>query len=98
MLADIVLIGPPLTGKSTVGKLLAEKLNLPQCSLDALRWQYYKEAGYDNKLAQEAVDKDGLLGLLNYWKPFDRDLHSTRVSLTAGRGQNSLCPRFVTKA
>jgi shikimate kinase len=71
MISDIVLIGPPLAGKSTLGKLLAEKLNLPQCSLDALRWQYYQEAGYDTKVAQEYADKGGLPGLVKYWKPFE---------------------------
>ena len=30
----IILIGPLGAGKSTVGRLLAEKLGLPQCSLD----------------------------------------------------------------
>ncbi len=43
MPADIILIGPGQTGKSTLGRLLAEKLDRPQYSLDQLRWTYYRE-------------------------------------------------------
>lgn len=37
MSAEIILIGPIGTGKSTLGRLLAEKLGLPRCSMDDLR-------------------------------------------------------------
>ncbi len=33
----IVLIGPICAGKSTIGKVLAEKLGLPQVELDEIR-------------------------------------------------------------
>lgn len=71
MISDIILIGPIRTGKSTVGKLLAEKLGLPQCSMDELRWGYYKEIDYDEELAQQIKEKAGFLGLYTYWKPFE---------------------------
>ena len=52
MTTDIILIGPIGAGKSTVGSLLATRLGLSQCSMDEYRWGYYKEIGYDEKLAK----------------------------------------------
>ena len=37
-IADIVLLGPVRAGKSTVGRLLAQRLDLPQISIDEVRW------------------------------------------------------------
>lgn len=68
---EIILIGPPFAGKSTVGKLLAEKLALPQASLDDLRWAYFREIGYDEALAQELQEKGGFLSLVTYWCLFN---------------------------
>jgi shikimate kinase len=71
MISDIILIGPIGAGKSTVGKLLAEKLRLPQCSMDSLRFNYYKEIGYDENLAKQIREQKGLIELYWYWKPFE---------------------------
>jgi shikimate kinase len=68
---DIILIGPVRTGKSTVGKLLSEKLQLPQISLDDLRWKYYQEIGYDPAIAQKIRATGGFVALVFYWKLFD---------------------------
>lgn len=70
IISDIVLIGPVLAGKSTIGKLLAEALELPQVSLDDLRWAYYKEIGYDENLAKEIRMHGGFLALVMYWNLF----------------------------
>jgi len=51
----IILIGPLGAGKSTVGRLLAEKLGQPQCSLDEVRWGYFDEIEYDKELAASAA-------------------------------------------
>jgi hypothetical protein len=68
----IILIGPICAGKSTVGNLLAEKLGIPQYALDDNRWDYYKEAGYDEATARSIVNSDeGMLGFLRYCKPFE---------------------------
>lgn len=68
---EIILIGPIGAGKSTVGELLAQKLNLPQVSMDALRFEYYKEIGYDEELAKRIRETEGMWGVLRYWKPFE---------------------------
>lgn len=34
------------SGKSTLGALLAEKLDVPQVSMDGLCWDYYREIGF----------------------------------------------------
>ena len=68
---DIVLIGPQSAGKSTVGSLLAKRLNLPQYSMDELRWAYYREIGYDETLAKQKRETEGAWGIIRYWKPFE---------------------------
>ena len=68
---DIVLIGPQSAGKSTVGKLLANRLGLTQCSMDEQRWNYYKEIGYDEVLAKQKRESEGAWGIIKYWKPFE---------------------------
>lgn len=68
--SDIVLIGPIRAGKSTVGKLLADRLARPQVSLDNLRWKYYAEIGYNRQLAQEYRQRGGFLALVLYWNLF----------------------------
>ncbi|MEH2239597.1 hypothetical protein [Nostoc sp.] len=70
-ISDIILIGPISTGKSTLGKLLAQKLEIPQCSMDDVRLDYYKEINYDEELAQEIREKEGFQGIYRYWKPFE---------------------------
>jgi len=71
MAQDIILIGPVRTGKSTIGKLLSERLGLPQVSLDDLRWKYYQEIGYDPDLAKRIRQTGGFIALVFYWKLFD---------------------------
>jgi shikimate kinase len=67
----IIIIGPIAAGKSTLGHLLSEKLNLPHCPMDSVRWEYYDEIGYDEELAKQIREKDGFLGVYRYWKPFE---------------------------
>lgn len=69
-ISDIILIGPVRAGKSTIGKLLANVLQLPQISLDTVRWAYYKEIGYDEDLAREIRACGGFLALVMYWNLF----------------------------
>lgn len=69
--AEVFLIGPMGAGKSTLGKLLAEQLGRPQVSLDAIRWDYYKEIGYDAAVQREISEREGFAGVYRYWKPFE---------------------------
>ena len=71
MLSDIILIGPVGTGKSTLSRLLAEKLGLPRRSMDDLRWDYYKEIGFDETVQKQIAEQEGFLGVYRYWKPFE---------------------------
>ncbi|MBE9205456.1 shikimate kinase [Nostoc sp. LEGE 06077] len=71
MVSNIILIGPIGAGKSTIGELLANHLGIPQCSMDELRWGYYQEIGYDEKLAQQKRETEGLYSVYQYWKPFE---------------------------
>lgn len=68
--SDIILIGPEGTGKSTIGKLLSQKLNLPQVSMDEIRWEYYKEIGWDADTQKEIREQQGFAGVYQYWKRF----------------------------
>lgn len=68
---DIILIGPMGAGKSTQAKLLAEALQLRRCSLDQVRWDYYREIGFDDDVQRRIMEKEGLRGVYRYWKPFE---------------------------
>ncbi len=69
--SDIILIGPVRTGKSTLGKLLSDKLGQPCVALDNLRWKYYREIGYDEALAKTIRQQGGFLALVLYWQLFE---------------------------
>lgn len=68
--SEIVLIGPVRTGKSTLGRLLAERLVVSQVSLDEVRLKYYKEIGYDEQLAGEIRQNGGFLAFMYYRELF----------------------------
>lgn len=68
---EIILIGPIGAGKSTVGGLLSESLGIPQVSMDDVRFEYYKEIGYDTDYAATLRQEKGLPALIAYWKPFE---------------------------
>lgn len=70
----IILIGPLGAGKSTIGRLLAEKLTLPLCSIDKVRSAYYEKVGYDETLASKITALEGIRGVLRYCEPFDAQM------------------------
>ena len=67
----VVLIGPMSAGKSTLAGMLAKKLGVPRVELDEVRQRFYGEIGYDEKHASDIVGQEGMLGLIQYWKPFE---------------------------
>lgn len=69
--STVVLIGPMSTGKSTLAKKLAKKLGVPRVELDEVRQRFYQEIGYNEKYASEIVGKEGMRGLIEYWKPYE---------------------------
>ena len=70
MFFKVILIAPIRAGKSTIGRLLAERLNLPQRSMDKISGAFYDEIGYDRQLAKQ-LEKQGFYELYQYWKPFE---------------------------
>jgi len=68
---NVILIGPLAAGKSTIGKLLGEALNVPALELDDLRWGYFAEMGYNSDHSEQLRREGGLKARGVYWKPFE---------------------------
>ncbi len=68
---DIILMGPPGVGKTTTAKLISQKLDKPLISLDDIRFNYYKEIGYDNDHMKSLLEKAGIMAIYQYGKIFD---------------------------
>jgi shikimate kinase len=79
----IFLIGPVGAGKTTVAKLLSDRLGRPQAAMDAIRRRYYGEIGYTQEKERAIQATDGFPGVLDYWKQFD--VHAIRRALEAHR-------------
>ncbi len=88
----VVLIGPMKAGKTTVGRLVAERLVLPFVSLDELERDYVMAAGFDEQRAAFIREREGDWAWYGYRRRFfmaavERFLaeHTTGV-LELGRG------------
>lgn len=68
---QIVLIGPQGAGKTTIGRLLAERLRLRNVPLDLVRWGYYFAAGFDLAEERRRMLAEGPMVRFDYWKPFE---------------------------
>jgi shikimate kinase len=84
LLNEIILIGPMGSGKSTQGELLAAALGLPRCSMDDLRWDYYKEIGFSEETQRQIGKNEGFAGIYRYWKPFEA--HAVERLVSEHRG------------
>lgn len=67
----IVFLGPVRAGKTTLARQVAQALGLTQVSLDEVRWNYYREIGYDDTLARQIRAEGGFLALVFYRQLFD---------------------------
>jgi shikimate kinase len=68
---DVVLIGPPQVGKTTVAALLAGHLGVEHHEFDDLRRAFYEELGFDMELNLALNASQGWAGMYAYWKVFD---------------------------
>ncbi len=78
----IILIGPMKAGKSTVARLLSERLGIPRHPLDKNRWTYFAEIGYDEEYARRLAGQS-LEAAVRYWKPFE--VHAVERHLAESR-------------
>jgi hypothetical protein len=58
-------------GKTTVGRLLAERLGRPQLSVDTVRFDDYREIGWSEEEQGRWGRAEGLRGVYRYCKPFE---------------------------
>ena len=67
----IVLVGPVRAGKTTLARLISERLQFPHVSLDQARWEYYREIGYNDELAKQIRISGSFLAVMFYRQLFD---------------------------
>ncbi len=69
--SEIILIGPKLTGKTTIGRMLADALHLPQVSLDDIGRDYLSETDFDLNTLHKVDKEEGIFGALRYMRPYE---------------------------
>ncbi|KAL7808662.1 hypothetical protein V8C26DRAFT_438609 [Trichoderma gracile] len=67
----VILIGPEGSGKSTIGKIIADALSRELYSLDRHRDELYAPYGYDKAFAEEIYKEQGLWAFYQHWKTFE---------------------------
>jgi shikimate kinase len=65
----VVLVGPPATGKTTLGALLAARLQRPFIDVDAVGERYYAETGWSIAKLRERITAVGRLAAEIEWEP-----------------------------
>jgi hypothetical protein len=101
---ELILIGPTGAGKSTLGLLIADRLNLPSVSMDGVAEPYYNECNFGIAVFQRLRTEQGFLATHRQWEPVR--VHATerviqeygRVVLDLGAGHTHYedpCPNVV---
>jgi energy-coupling factor transporter ATP-binding protein EcfA2 len=67
----IIFIGPEGSGKSTIGKLMAETLNKELYSLDRHRNELYAPYNYSQATADKIYEEQGLWPFWRHWSTFE---------------------------
>lgn len=68
----IIIIGPMGIGKSTVSKIISEKLDFKLYDFDELRYHMYLEMeGYSKDKERDIAINEPKENLFKYWKPFE---------------------------
>lgn len=68
--SEIVLIGPVGVGKTTVSRLVAERLGVPKISMDDVIFDYFREVGFDENHWKLIGERLGRPGAYRYLKVF----------------------------
>src|SRR2546421_12902174 len=68
---SIILLGPWQAGKSTVGRLLAERLRIPFCDLPAKAGEYWAPAGFERDTFRRLHQQAGVEAVRRYTQPFE---------------------------
>ena len=66
----IILMGPIGVGKTTQAQLLSKELKVPVCTYDKVKYQYRKNAGFDEMAAESIYESKGLYAMLCYMNEF----------------------------
>ncbi|KAL7929862.1 hypothetical protein V8C35DRAFT_314502 [Trichoderma chlorosporum] len=67
----IILIGPEGSGKSTIGRIIAQTLSQELYSLDRHRDELYAPYDYDKDFAAKIYEEQGLWPFYQHWKTFE---------------------------
>jgi adenylate kinase family enzyme len=62
----IILIGPMCSGKSTLAEAISKKTGVPRCSMDDVRFHYYKENGFSEERQREIKNRGGFEAVYKY--------------------------------
>jgi hypothetical protein len=66
---ELIFIGPTGAGKSTLGLLSADRLNLPSVSMDEVAEPYYNECDFGIAVFQKLRAEQGFLATHRQWEP-----------------------------
>ncbi|MBC8141038.1 MAG: AAA family ATPase [Armatimonadetes bacterium] len=65
-LSSVILIGPVGVGKTTIARLIGEKIATPVVSLDDVCYDYYREIGWNGMKAKQIYEQEGSEAFTQY--------------------------------